>query len=825
MLFLNSPILIGLVAIVIPVALHFLLKQKPKKLLFPALRLIQQRQKQSMRRMRLKHFWLMLLRVLILAAIVLAIARPSLPPANYNLSRMELGVLLTAIISGAATYVFFVRRLQKTSPPKHLFQEKQSTLRNYSTFGTVLAILACVGCPYQQRIAGELKDPRPIQDLDLPVAGILLFDTSLSMSYLKEGKTALDQAREIALEHLQTLPPGSRIAITDNSSDNPILFQSTMLSAQTRLDSLEIREVTLPLDERLQLGLKAHQEDRARTLSDQSNVQTDARKDRYLRRIYVLTDMAKTAWKNRGSDLLQIAIKETAGASLYLVDVGQESPQNVSISQVQLSRETVPIGGDLIVSATISVAGNQSIQESVEMRLRNTQNTASKVGQLTVQLDPEIPVQIAFPPLSDLKNKSLHGEVRLATNDPLAFDNVRYFSAEVIPAPKVLVVGPDRDDVNEWMIALSPLEDLDSGQNKFIPEYIPLAKLKEQTLTDFTAVTLINCPGTAMNDDQWFQLGKYVENGGGLIIVLGADNLQLAPLEYNRARAQVFLPARLDYWKPKNQNNDWRFSLDKRTHPLFWKFRQLENYGTFATIENLVKVDRLWTVEPAEEANVLATFTDEDRSPAIIERSYGRGRTIMLTTGANLPEDRRATWSDLASPFVTSWVFVAFVEQMTEYVSRFTDISHNYLAGQIPVIPLEPENTARTILLRQPGLKQSRMSLGAFEPVLVLERTTATGHYDLYEQTRRQFLRGFSVNPPSSESDLTRLTESELDERFGEDRYEVARNINELKDDINAADIGQEIFPMLLMLVVVFFLGEHLVANRFYGGNEQLLDP
>ena len=63
MTFLNSAILAGLVAVAIPLILHFLLKQKPKKLLFPALRLIEQRRKQNVRRMRLRHLWLMLLRM------------------------------------------------------------------------------------------------------------------------------------------------------------------------------------------------------------------------------------------------------------------------------------------------------------------------------------------------------------------------------------------------------------------------------------------------------------------------------------------------------------------------------------------------------------------------------------------------------------------------------------------------------------------------------------------------------------------------------------------------------------------------------------------
>lgn len=194
----------------------------------------------------------------------------------------------------------------------------------------------------------------------------------------------------------------------------------------------------------------------------------------------------------------------------------------------------------------------------------------------------------------------------------------------------------------------------------------------------------------------------------------------------------------------------------------------------------------------------------------------------MLTTGANNPENRNAIWSNLASPLVTSWVFVAFVEQMTEYVSRFTDIEHNFAAGQIPVIQVDPQNDDQSFFLREADRRQSRHQLAAQQSSLVLEPATTLGHYDLYEEGSRVVLRGFSVNSPSAESDLTRLTEDELNQRLGEDQYKVATNIDELKDDISAADVGQEVFPMLLMLVVVAFAGEHLVANRFYGGHEKV---
>src|SRR5262245_63453683 len=79
----NPAILYGLALTVIPVILHFLLRSKPKKLVFPALRLVQIRRKNNVRRMRLRHIWLLLLRVLVIGLLVVAIARPSLPAANY----------------------------------------------------------------------------------------------------------------------------------------------------------------------------------------------------------------------------------------------------------------------------------------------------------------------------------------------------------------------------------------------------------------------------------------------------------------------------------------------------------------------------------------------------------------------------------------------------------------------------------------------------------------------------------------------------------------------------------------------------------------------
>ncbi len=66
----------GLAAL--PVMLHLFMRQTPKHVIFPALRLIRERQRQSKKRLRIKNWLLLLARMAILALMALALARPRL---------------------------------------------------------------------------------------------------------------------------------------------------------------------------------------------------------------------------------------------------------------------------------------------------------------------------------------------------------------------------------------------------------------------------------------------------------------------------------------------------------------------------------------------------------------------------------------------------------------------------------------------------------------------------------------------------------------------------------------------------------------------------
>ena len=79
MTFLHPLVLLGLAAAVIPALLHLFERREPPEAEFPALRYLSEAERQSARRMKLRHLLLLLLRTTLIALVVLAAARPLVP--------------------------------------------------------------------------------------------------------------------------------------------------------------------------------------------------------------------------------------------------------------------------------------------------------------------------------------------------------------------------------------------------------------------------------------------------------------------------------------------------------------------------------------------------------------------------------------------------------------------------------------------------------------------------------------------------------------------------------------------------------------------------
>lgn len=76
MTFIHGYLLGGLLLVGVPVLLHLIMRQKPRHLQFPAFRFLRQRHLINRRKLRFQHLLLLLLRMAVIAALCLALARP-----------------------------------------------------------------------------------------------------------------------------------------------------------------------------------------------------------------------------------------------------------------------------------------------------------------------------------------------------------------------------------------------------------------------------------------------------------------------------------------------------------------------------------------------------------------------------------------------------------------------------------------------------------------------------------------------------------------------------------------------------------------------------
>lgn len=96
--FLNPFFLIGLLAIAIPLILHFINLRKPRKVAFSTISFFSELQKSTLKRLNIKRLLLLVVRSLALIFLALALARPFLPSQITGLSSVQNPVLYAMLI-------------------------------------------------------------------------------------------------------------------------------------------------------------------------------------------------------------------------------------------------------------------------------------------------------------------------------------------------------------------------------------------------------------------------------------------------------------------------------------------------------------------------------------------------------------------------------------------------------------------------------------------------------------------------------------------------------------------------------------------------------
>ncbi len=717
MTFIHPLLLGGLLLAGIPVLLHLIMRQKPKVLPFPAFRFLLLRHRTNQRKLRLRHLLLLALRILLIALVCLALARPK------------------------------------------VFNEG-------------------LGLGSQQ-----------------PVAAVLLFDTSFSMEYTAGGRTRLDEAKGRALELLQELPEGSRVAVLDSTVDpaEPSGEWLTPTQARERIELLRTRPNNGPVTGRLA--------DAYRLLADLENEQGGSEQP-LPRFLYVFSDRTEGAWDGgRVKDLAALRDR-AAGVNAVLVDVGADNPTNVAITDVKPRRQVLAQGQDLVVDVTVRAVSADCVNV-LKCRIGDA------VDQKEVRLAAGQSQVFTFE-RAGLPQGFHRIEVTLGTSDALPFDNARFATAEVRGGRNVLVIADNPDDAAVWELAL------EVGK-VFLPQVVSTADVgKLDNLATYQAVCLLNVADPA-RVGLWPLLERYVDKGGGLVVIPGGSELQ--PRAYNDdPTARKLLPGRLIRivtW-PAETYVDWNWDDSIFRHPLLKPYQEDRRRESTDFVRHPRGADIYWEVEPdAEHGAVLVRYADAERRPAILETASktGRGRVLLFTT--KLDGDKK--WNNYLES-VTSF-YLALARRTCGYLAGDAEETQlNFHSGQLVTVPLPLASRQPNYTVRGPGLTGTLAIVTRREDQGELEipQAVAPGGYVVVAKGD-QSVAQFSVNIPPEESLLSRLPAEQIEELFGPGAVVPVDKRTNLREALqNRWGQPVELLPWLMILVLLALAVENLLANKFY---------
>ncbi|MBL4885998.1 MAG: hypothetical protein JKY95_15875, partial [Planctomycetaceae bacterium] len=596
-----------------------------------------------------------------------------------------------------------------------------------------------------------------------------------------------------------------------------------------RSDALQPRDASLLLNDRVLSAIQLQSDERQKILKQGESESSD----RFLREIYIYTDRARSAWSLETASRLKEEMEQVPWLRCYILDVGVETATNFSLNNLAMSQATVIQGGLVTISAGVT---NQSLQASecvAELYLGDSNGSAVKRDQVALTLEANQTGQASFTITTDTLGV-LQGEIRIAQSDPLKIDNTAAFSLMVKPRPNVLIVAEKRNEAFVWEQALAPSQLVKRGVHQYTVKVITPSRLRAELELGQTnsqtkrpdVVYLMNV--SRLSEKSWNSLQNYVQSGGGLGVFLGSTRIEVDNYR-NLGQADWLAALPSVHVRPPSLK---KIEVVQGDHPVFSYLEKLDVLGLYSS----AAVRRYWKTELPEGASALANFSDDDRSAAVVARNYGRGRVLSVSTGVDLSgASEQRNWSDLAR---LDWIYAAWADQVTKYLQGGRNLRLNRTVGSPVVLTVSEEAQGKEALLQLPGLRQEKITI-PFQGTLLKISSSGDPTSALVENRKAKRNRrvaadrvgsyrilfpagsinpfGFSLQLADQETDLQPLSYAELDELFGVDRWQLSRTYEELERSVILGRIGTEAYPVLIILLIIIFLGEHLAANLFYG--------
>jgi hypothetical protein len=718
MFFIHPLLLGGLVLAGVPILVHLIMRQKPKHLLFPAVRFLMQKHKSNQRRLQLRHLLLLLLRMAIIAALCLALARPRVSSEQIGLSG------------------------------------------------------------------------------DRPVAAVFLFDTRPTMGYVTGGKSRLDEARQRASELLDELPDGSQVAVFDSAGAASDLMPVSV--ARQQIAALETHPANHPLTQQLGNAYAML----AKVIQEQDNPDETP-----LPFVYVFSDRTRGSWDETQTEYLKQQRDHVPqpGAQAVYIDVGVNEPVDLAITRVELPREVVPAKQPVVIKVMVQAVGTDA-----DATLSCQIDGEASPDKKPVRLEAGQSEVVVFE-RNNLKRGQHEVVLSLKPDDKqLPFNNTAYATFEIRKPRQVLLICDDPENALLWQAALEST----LGFTCEVKTPHDVADFGLDDLKTYKAICMLDVKQPT--DGLWDKLGSYARStGGGVAVLPGGKELNLEA--YHSEAALHVLPGTLEKPITSKDGVVWSWPDTVYQHPMLRPFREWNRDPALDFVKYPRKATRYWEVKRVPGGNAVIRYADKDSRPALLERLLNPGKVLLFTTPL---DGRDPRWND-------------YMDSLTSFGPVLADRSVGYLAGdaeegvfnfkcgqRVPVVlPAKPR--FRTYMIQGPGITGTNAILQVAESQneVLVTQALLPGPYRVKGMSDEgdQTLAQFSMNAAPEDSDLSRVPEEKIQAVLGPNSILPVDRKADLRELLKGHwSQPVELFPWLMILLLLVLAVENLLANKFY---------
>ena len=474
---------------------------------------------------------------------------------------------------------------------------------------------------------------------------VILLDDSLSMNAKSGGTTPLTEAGKAVTNWITTLA-------SNNTGDSfTLVLASRPDRAVYRDEPLTEDAVNQILEDIKRLDVADATSQMPKALSEiEEMLDPSANGGTSVNRIvYVVSDFRSRDWAPEAQKEVFASLKRISeeSAGLYLVDAAPSgsagSADNVVVEEVAVRDKALIAGVPTEFEVTVRNRGRAAV---TDLAVRLTAGEMLPIERVIDRVGPGEKGAASFTftfsrpeDLSLIEPVRLKAEIAPSDGDGLADDNTRYFPARVTQGLRVLLIDGDpsssygESETFFMQKALSPRGRAISGLDLTV---VDDSELETLPLVDYEVIYLSNVYRLAEGARQ--RLEDWVEAGGGLVVVLGD---QIDEESYNNDlfnEGEGLLPMALTGIQGDEEGNEWALVEPQDvSHPVLKLFD-----GDGSPLLAGVKVFQWWGNQVDQEAlesgqvAVLASLSNSEKTPLIVESGFGNGRVMMVTSALDL---------------------------------------------------------------------------------------------------------------------------------------------------------------------------------------------